>query len=297
MTRTSNGIVALMAVLSGGCSGDDGPPANQASAASERDGAAASSTKGAERWDLQSSGEGVALALLDGSGGTLLRLFCPSERGELLVNVPGFRPIGSEERLSVGSGGEVVALVADSRGDRLRGGVSGTGAVPDNLAGLVGSPIAVNYGSQDSGPHSAPPGQEARAFVAACGKAGEAEPRPAPPAGPAPLPASACLVQDGRPVPAIRLRAIGTEPFWGASIEGRCVTYSHPENQAGTRLWTRFTGSAQSGVWTGFYQNQRFVLRTRPQAGCSDGMSDNRYPIAVQLTVAGVEREGCARPL
>ena len=81
------------------------------------------------RWDLQSSGEGVALALLAADGRATFRLFCPAGKNRLLVNVPAFRPIGSEERLSFGSGGEAVALVADSRGDRQRGGVSGTGEV------------------------------------------------------------------------------------------------------------------------------------------------------------------------
>ena len=245
--------------------------------------------KGAElRWDLQSSGEGVALALLSGSGSTAMRLFCPAARNQLLVNVPSFRPIGSEERLSFGSGGEVVALVADPRGDAQRGGVSGSGAVPGNLAALVSGPVSASYGAQSSGPHPVPPGQLARAFLRACAKET---------VKPVPQPAGACLTQDGQPVPANRIRAVGTEPFWGARIEGRCVTYSHPEDQQGTRVWTRFSGTTSSGSWTGSLGGHPFVLRTRPQADCSDGMSDNRYPIAVTLTVGGEQRTGCAEPL
>src|SRR5688572_27996688 len=68
-------------------------------------------------WNLQSSGEGVAVALLSPSGATAIRLFCPAGQANLLVNIPAFKPIGSEERLSFGSGGNVVALVADPRGD------------------------------------------------------------------------------------------------------------------------------------------------------------------------------------
>jgi uncharacterized membrane protein len=240
------------------------------------------------RWDLQSSGEGVAMALLSGPGSTSIRLFCPAGKTELLVNVPSFKPIGSEERLSFGSGGEVVALVADSSGDVQRGGVSGRGAVPGNLATLLSAPVSASYGAQSSGPHPAPPGDLARAFVRACA---EEMPKPAP------QPAGACLTQDGKPVPANRIRAIGTEPFWGARIEGRCVTYSHPEDQQGTRVWTRFSGTTANGSWTGSLGGSPFVLRTRPHAGCSDGMSDNRYPIAVALTVGGEERTGCAEPL
>lgn len=243
------------------------------------------------RWDLQSSGEGVALALLTGGETATVRLFCPAGTGQLIVNVPAFQPIGSEERLSFGSGGEAHALVADPRGDAQRGGVTGSGAVPGNLAALISGPIAVSYGAQESGPHPALPQNLAAAFAAACSD------RRAEPVPPKPAPAGACLTQDGRPVPANRLRAIGTEPFWGARIDGRCVTYSHPEDQQGTRVWTRFTGTAASGSWTGSLGGSPFVLRTRPQAGCSDGMSDNRYPIAVTLTVGGEQRSGCAVPL
>ena len=95
----------------------------------------------------------------------------------------------------------------------------------------------------------------------------------------------------------MELRAVGTEPFWGARIKGRCVTYSHPDDQEGTRVWTTFSGLASSGVWRGALNDRPFILRTRPETGCSDGMSDRLYPIAVTLTVAGEERHGCAEPL
>ncbi len=107
---------------------------------------------------------------------------------------------------------------------------------------------------------------------------------------------SPCLTQDGHAIPANNLRAVGTEPFWGAQVEGRCVTYSHPQDQAGTRVWTTFSGSAANGTWSGSLNGQPFVMRTRSQAGCSDGMSDNRYPIAVSLTAGGEQRSGCAEP-
>jgi uncharacterized membrane protein len=61
-------------------------------------------------------------------------------------------------------------------------------------------------------------------------------------------------------------------------------------------VWTKFSGSAANGAWSGSLNGQAFVMRTRPQAGCSDGMSDNRYPIAVSLTVGGEQRSGCAEP-
>jgi len=105
---------------------------------------------------------------------------------------------------------------------------------------------------------------------------------------------SACIVQDGQRLAENALHAIGTEPFWAADVEGRCVTYSTPENQAGTRVWTHFEGTTQSGNWTGALDGKPFVMTTRPQRDCSDGMSDKVYPIAVTLKVRGEERRGCA---
>ena len=109
-------------------------------------------------------------------------------------------------------------------------------------------------------------------------------------------PKSPCLEQDGKAVPLNAIRAIGTEPFWGASVEGRCVTYSTPEDQDGTRIWTRFSGSAENGRWEGAFDGRAFVMVTRPERGCSDGMSDTVYPVAVTLTVGGEQRRGCAKP-
>lgn len=236
----------------------------------------------APTWDIASSGEGVALVLAAGDR-TTVRLFCPAASGRILVNVPTFHPIGSEERLSFGSGGAVEALVADTRGDSQRGGVSGTGAVPGNLPALIAGPLSVNYGAQNSGPHPAPPRQLARAFAGACREAAS-EPK-----------VSACLMQDGERLSVEPLRAIGTEPFWGARIEGRCVTYSHIEDQTGTRVWTRYTArKGGGGTWTGALGGEPFVLAIRREPGCSDGMSDRRYPMAVTLTVNGQERRGCA---
>lgn len=137
--------------------------------------------------------------------------------------------------------------------------------------------------------------------VAAQRPEGTAEQRPVEARTPAGIAgeaaASPCLVQDGDRIAANAIRAIGTEPFWGARVEGRCVTYSTPEDQDGTRVWTKFAGTAASGRWSGALDRQPFVMETRPEADCSDGMSDTVYPIAVTLTVRGEQRRGCAEPL
>ena len=109
---------------------------------------------------------------------------------------------------------------------------------------------------------------------------------------------SPCLMQGADRLHVAALRAVGTEPFWGARVEGRCVTYSTPENQQGVRVWTRYSSERNGrGAWVGQLDGKKFEMRVRPEAGCSDGMSDKRYPIAVELTVMGESRKGCAEPL
>jgi uncharacterized membrane protein len=147
--------------------------------------------------------------------------------------------------------------------------------------------------SRDDPPVAAPANQSA--VPAAGAQAAEAGGKSAAPAAPAAA-ASPCLVQDGKPVTVAALRAVGTEPFWGAHIQGRCVTYSHPEDQKGIRIWTRFIPGPGGGTWSGSLGGRRIELRVRPRAGCSDGMSDRRYPLAAELLVGGERRTGCVEP-
>jgi uncharacterized membrane protein len=110
--------------------------------------------------------------------------------------------------------------------------------------------------------------------------------------------ASPCLMQGADRLQIAPIRAVGTEPFWGARVEGRCVTYSTPENQQGVRVWARYAeGGGGRAAWIGQLDGKPFEMRVRPEAGCSDGMSDERYPLAVELTVHGEQRRGCAKPL
>ena len=107
--------------------------------------------------------------------------------------------------------------------------------------------------------------------------------------------AGACRTQDGGELPRKRLRAVGTEPFWGAEVDGRCVTYSTPENQTGTRVWTHY--DAASNQWEGVLDDKSFKLTIEAHEGCSDGMSDRSFPLVAIVEVGGEERRGCAQPL
>jgi uncharacterized membrane protein len=119
----------------------------------------------------------------------------------------------------------------------------------------------------------------------------------AAPAPARPHSTGACDRQGDQALPQLRLKAIGTEPFWGAEIRGRCVTYSAPEQPEGTRVWTRWTGTGDVGRWAGALNGRPFTLTTRAEPNCSDGMSDRRYPLAVELHVGREVRTGCAAGL
>jgi uncharacterized membrane protein len=300
------GSIVATALLLGACGSRD--PEAAPAPANAQDPAAVSApvpspsssptTSGEGRWDLRASDNEVVLALSAPprrDAEAAIRLTCTAS-GRLLVNVPDFSPIGSEERLSFGSGGAVTALVADTGGDARHGGVSASAAIPGDLAALLGGPPSASYGAQTSGPHPAPPPELARSFVQACG-ARAAPAVPDQPGATPPPATNACLIQGSGRLAVKPLRAIGTEPFWGARIEGRCVTYSHPEDQRGTRIWTRYIATPDGGRWTGALGGRRFELATRTQPGCPDGMSDRRYPIAVTLVVNGERRTGCAEPI
>jgi uncharacterized membrane protein len=109
---------------------------------------------------------------------------------------------------------------------------------------------------------------------------------------------SACLVQNGVRLRNPPLRAVGTEPFWTAQTKGRCVTYSHPEDLDGTRVWTSYTpGPDGSGTWSGALDDTLFELTIRSRPRCSDGMSDKQYAFESELQVHGEVRRGCAEPV
>lgn len=251
--------------------------------------APAPSATSAAQWRRSTTGAGAALRLMR-DGARMMELSCPAGAGTLRVNVPAFRAIGSEERLSIGSGQTVVALVADTRGDPRLGGVTGVGEVPDELGTILAGGIGVAYGAQETGALPAVPEPDRAAFLQACRGDSAAEPAAA---------ASACMVQDDIRLSVPALLARGTEPFWTAEIEGRCVTYTTPYNQPGNRVWTRVQDEDGTLVWTGGLGGARFALRARqaPGEGCSDGMSNRRYPWQVTVMVRGETRQGCAAPV
>lgn len=89
------------------------------------------------------------------------------------------------------------------------------------------------------------------------------------------------------------LRLTGTEPFWGATIDGNTLKYSTPENIDGiTIAVTRFAG--RGGVsFSGTLEGEQMDVMITPGA-CSDGMSDREYPYNATLRIGDEQRSGCA---
>ncbi|MET1111411.1 MAG: hypothetical protein ABWX67_07800 [Allosphingosinicella sp.] len=183
----------------------------------------------------------------------------------------------------------LLAACGERRDDSPPAAPANASEAPANESGAPADE-SVAAASQSGAPANQSDGPAAGAQVAEAG-AGAKNAPPAAPAAPSP-----CIVQDGKPVIVAALRAVGTEPFWGALIQGRCVTYSTPDDQKGARLWTRFAPAPGGGTWSGTLGGKRFELRIRTEAGCSDGMSDRRYPLAAELLVGGERRTGCAAP-
>ena len=85
------------------------------------------------------------------------------------------------------------------------------------------------------------------------------------------------------------MRLTGTEPFWGVRI-GDKITLQRPDHPDLVVANAGPTINGDVAVWNA----RGLTIRLEPQAACSDGMSDNRYPYAATVTVDGETLKGCA---
>ena len=124
-------------------------------------------------WTLQASAAaGTALIKTGPDGREELRIACRRNPADLWVLASRLRPIGSEERLSLGADDEVTALVA--RPDLSRGeGVEASGPIPEALLARLeaGATVGVSYGAQTLRTTGPDPALAAR-FALACRSAG-----------------------------------------------------------------------------------------------------------------------------
>ncbi|MEO0030360.1 MAG: hypothetical protein RIS94_118 [Pseudomonadota bacterium] len=102
------------------------------------------------------------------------------------------------------------------------------------------------------------------------------------------------------PVPAptrssvpVRLKATGTEPFWGAAIDGPTLTYSTPDFPNGIRITVARADKPSSATFTGALDGKPLTLTVTPGA-CSDGMSDRIYSFTAVREIGPDIARGCA---
>jgi hypothetical protein len=122
------------------------------------------------RWESAVSGQGNALRLVDARGGELLNIACYGRPAQLIVYAPAFQAVTSEDRFTLGLGGQPVVLVANLK--KGGPGVEATAPVPADLGDrleLTDTVTAV-YGAQRSGPYPPPTTELARAFAQGCAR-------------------------------------------------------------------------------------------------------------------------------
>ena len=171
MTRLWISASVTGALLLAAC-GDNEPPTSQPPATdAERPALTPEQALTNADWSLVASGEGVALRL-EGEDDLIAALACMRDPAGLRAETDRFRPIMSEDRFTVGVGGEAYALAADLEADRERG-VEASGDIPADLLDRLqaGGEIAFNYGAQNLGPFPAVSPADRDAFLAGCREA------------------------------------------------------------------------------------------------------------------------------
>ncbi|MGV3512909.1 MAG: COG3650 family protein [Novosphingobium sp.] len=89
-------------------------------------------------------------------------------------------------------------------------------------------------------------------------------------------------------------RAIGTEPFWSAEVEGAKLRWSTPEQPDSVAMLVTRKDRAGGAILKAMIDGQ--VLELEITSGpCSDGMSDTVYPWSVTRRLGGDTQRGCAR--
>ena len=83
-------------------------------------------------------------------------------------------------------------------------------------------------------------------------------------------------------------RALGTEPFWGLTIDASQMVFTQPDAQPVAQPTPRVIVGFAGEI----YQTPRICVNI-VHAQCSDGMSDRVYPDKVQVDVDGRRFEGC----
>ena len=106
------------------------------------------------------------------------------------------------------------------------------------------------------------------------------------PAEPAPPPATPAAFQGD-------IDAHGTEPFWAVEIRQTQISFKTPEASIVFPAGGMAVADG-AAVWGSTAGDKPIRITLREQPGCSDGMSDLRYPLAAEVALGGTTYKGCA---
>ncbi len=88
--------------------------------------------------------------------------------------------------------------------------------------------------------------------------------------------------------------ARGTEPFWGLKLRGTQFTLSQLGQPDVVATAPGATIRPGQGAWTATTADGRTLQVTLFLSPCSDGMSDNAYPMTAEVRLGDVSLNGCA---
>ncbi|WP_374577207.1 COG3650 family protein [Phenylobacterium sp.] len=106
------------------------------------------------------------------------------------------------------------------------------------------------------------------------------------PAEPAPPPATPAAFQGD-------IDAHGTEPFWAVEIRQTQISFKTSDASIVFPAGGMAVADG-AAVWESTAGDKPIKITLREQPGCSDGMSDLKYPLAAEVALGGTTYKGCA---
>lgn len=93
----------------------------------------------------------------------------------------------------------------------------------------------------------------------------------------------------------VAFRGLGTEPFWSLEVDAGASPRIRLDLDMGQRplLVAQATALEEARGYTGTADDGSAVTLRITPAECSDGMSDQRYPASIELTVGDEAFRGC----
>ena len=118
----------------------------------------------------------------------------------------------------------------------------------------------------------------------------QGEPSPAPTEPQAPVELGGVNLKE--PV-----RLLGTEPFWGITLDGNELVYSGVDRPEQRAPLPEPVMQGTVATWETATANGSPISIMLAATECSDGMSDRTYPLTAQVKIGTEELSGCAASL